>query len=253
MSDTGLISSLLKTALPDPTEADNVVYDPSPERLRAFSQGLETATEFGSLAYVSEQRSRCADRTKNALDDEFDAADHAHVETALEYARENEMVCLDRKIGRHPDHTYVGRYYVPKRDARIALTVTKLFEPAERGADPDFLTVQVPDHDEIAIRVLPESGVTIDPVRSGGLSLAGFMSADGTTLESDMSNSETTPYGNETLRPPCDETKKETRDPRAELNQLGVAGWEFAETVDNGVATIKCLVFKRPARSSQPA
>ena len=160
MSDSGLMPPSPETALPDPTGADNVVYDPSLEQLRAFSREFETATEFGSPAYVSEQRSRCADRTKNAVDDDFEAVDHAHIETALDYAREHEMVCLDRQIGRHPDHTYVGRYYVPKQYARIALTVAKLFEPAEGGADPDFLTVQIPDHDGIAIRVLPETGVT---------------------------------------------------------------------------------------------
>ncbi len=160
MSDTGLRPPSPETALADPAEADNVIYNPSPERLREFSKELETATEFGSPAYVSEQRSRCADRTKNAVDDRFDATDYAHVESALEYAREHEMVCLDRRIGRHPEHTYVGRYYVPKRYARIALTLTRLFEPAIGDEDPDFLTVQVPDREEIAIRVLPESGVT---------------------------------------------------------------------------------------------
>lgn len=160
MSDTGLVSPSPETALPDPTEATNVVYNPSSERLREFSRELETTTEFGSPAYVSEQRSRCSDRTKNSIDDEFDEDDHAHVETALEYARTHEMVCIDRRIGRHPEHTYVGRYYVSKRYARIALAVTNLFEPAEAGETPDFLTVQVPDADEIAIRVLPETGVT---------------------------------------------------------------------------------------------
>ncbi len=160
MSDTGLMPPSPETALSDPAEADNVIYNPSREELRTFSRELETTTEFGSPAYVSEQRSRCADRTKNAIDDEFGADDHAQIETAIEYAREHEMVCIDRRIGRHPDHTYVGRYYVPKRYARIALAVTNLFEPAEEGAVPDFLTVQIPEHDEISIRVLPETGVT---------------------------------------------------------------------------------------------
>ena len=160
MSDTGLMPPSSETALPDPTEADNVVYDPSPERLRELSRNLETTTEFGSPAHVSEQRSRCADRTKNTVDDEFDAADYAHVETAIEYARDHEMVCIDRQIGRHPDYSYVGRYYVPKKHARIALTLTKLFEPADGNPQPDFLTVQAPDTEEIAIRALPEAGVT---------------------------------------------------------------------------------------------
>jgi phosphoenolpyruvate carboxykinase (ATP) len=160
MSDIGLTPPSPETALPDPVDADNVVYNPPIERLREFSRDLEITTEFGSPAYVSEQRSRCADRTRNAVDDEFDATDYAHVETALEYAREHEMVCIDRQIGRHPDHSYCGRYYVPRKYARIALAIAKLFEPAESASSPDFLTVQVPDHDEIAIRVLPEAGMT---------------------------------------------------------------------------------------------
>ena len=160
MSDTGLMPPSAEAALPDPNEADNVSYNPPPERLRELSRESETTTEFGSPAYVSEQRSRCADRTRNAVDDTFDAADYEHVETALDYAREHETVCIDRRIGRHPEHTYVGRYYVPKAYARIALTVTNLFEPAPADAEPDFLTVQVPDHDETEIRVVPDTGVT---------------------------------------------------------------------------------------------
>ena len=160
MSDRGLRPADPEAALPDPREADNVLYGPSPDRLRAFSEPLETTTEFDSPAYVSEQRSRCADRTRNAVDDAFGAADYGRVETALEAARGREMVCLDRQVGRHPEHAYCCRYYVPREYGRIALAVAKLFEPAPPDAEPDFLTVQVPDHDEVAVRVLPDEGVT---------------------------------------------------------------------------------------------
>jgi phosphoenolpyruvate carboxykinase (ATP) len=160
MSDTGLLSTSPKTALPDPAHADNVTYNPSAELLRELSKEHELMTEFGSPAYVSEQRSRCADRTKNAVDDAFDGTDYTHVETALDYANEHEMVCLDRQIGRHPDHSYVGRYYVPKQYARIALMLSKLLEPADEDRDPDFFTVQIPEHEETAIRVLPDVGLT---------------------------------------------------------------------------------------------
>ncbi len=151
-----------ETALPDPAEAANVVYNPSLERLREFSRELETTTTFGSPSYVSEHRSRCADRTRTAVDDEFTARDYGHVDDALEYAREHEMICLDRQVGRHPDHSYVCRYYVPKEYGRIALSLAKLLEPAadDTVTDPDFLTVQVPEWDETAIRVLPDAGVT---------------------------------------------------------------------------------------------
>jgi phosphoenolpyruvate carboxykinase (ATP) len=160
MSDSGMTVPSPAEALPDPTEAANVVHNPSVDQLRAFSRSLETTTGFGAPAYVSEQRSRCADRTKNAVDDEFGQDDYVRVTDALAYARENEMVCLDRKVGRHPDHTYHCRYYVPVAYARIALALTRLFEPVEDSTEPDFLTVQVPEWEEVAIRVLPETGVT---------------------------------------------------------------------------------------------
>ncbi|UPV99754.1 phosphoenolpyruvate carboxykinase (ATP) [Halorussus gelatinilyticus] len=176
MSESGKTVRSLETALPDPVEAGNVTYDPSMDRLREFSAHLETTTEFGSPSYVSDERSRNADRTENAVDDEFGPADYAHVEDAVEAASEREMVCVDRRLGRHPGHSYVCRLFVSKEYARIALAWSKLFEPVEAGEesgadgaaadgadaapDPDFVTVQVPEWDETAIRVLPEEGVT---------------------------------------------------------------------------------------------
>jgi len=70
------------------------------------------------------------------------------------------MVCVDRRVGEHPEHSYVCRYYVPSEYGRIALTLTKLLDPAPEDAEPDFLTVQLPEYDETAIRVLPDEGVT---------------------------------------------------------------------------------------------
>ncbi len=160
MSDLGTTGYTLDTALPDPAEADNVVYNPSMEQLREFSAELETTTEFGSPAYVSDQRSRNAKKTRNAVDDEFDDSDYEYVETAIEYVHDNEMVCVDRQMGRHPDHSYVCRFYVPKKYARIALSLSKLLEPAPAESEPDFSTVQIPEWDEIAIRVLPDEGMT---------------------------------------------------------------------------------------------
>jgi len=159
MSDTGTVARL-KESLPEPTEAENVVYNPSRERLRELSSHLETTTEFGSPSYVSEQRSRCADRTKNAVDDDFDASDYEVLEEAFDYARREEVVCVDRKMGAHPDHTYVCRFYVTKEYARVALALSNLFEAAGEDAEPNFVTVQVPDADEVAVRVLPDEGVT---------------------------------------------------------------------------------------------
>ena len=160
MSESGMTVTEPVAALPDPETADNVIYNPSLDQLREFSSHLETTTEFGSPSYVSDYRSRSADRTRNAVDHEFDDADYAHVADAVDAAETTEMVCLDRQMGRHDDAAYVCRYYVPKEYGRIALAWAKLFEPVRADRDPDFYTVQVPDADETAIRILPDEGFT---------------------------------------------------------------------------------------------
>lgn len=63
-----------------------------------------------------------------------------------------------------------------------------------------------------------------------------------------MTGSDPTRWEYETLRPPRDETRKEARDPKAELNRLGLEGWELAGTVEYEGGGTKYLLFKRPAR-----
>ncbi|MFT4921187.1 MAG: phosphoenolpyruvate carboxykinase (ATP) [Haloarculaceae archaeon] len=153
--------SKLDDRFPDPQTAENVTYNPTFEQLREFASHDETTTEYGSPRYVSEQKSRCADQTKNLRDDEFADADWTAIEDALAHATEREFVCLDRVVGRHPETSYVCRLFVPREFSRIALSWAKLLEPAE--GDPDFQTLQLPDWDdehERRIRVLPEEGLT---------------------------------------------------------------------------------------------
>jgi phosphoenolpyruvate carboxykinase (ATP) len=145
---------------PDPASAANVTYDPSFDELRSFSALLETTTEYGSPSYVSEYRSRCADRTKNSVDHEFTDDDRAAMRAAQERAAEREMVCVDRMVGRHPETSFCCRLYVPREYGRIALAWAKLLEPAPAGREPDFVTLQLPDWDDTRIRVDVEDGVT---------------------------------------------------------------------------------------------
>jgi hypothetical protein len=49
-----------------------------------------------------------------------------------------------------------------------------------------------------------------------------------------------------TVRPPREPTKKEARDPEAELNDRGADGWEFVGTITYEGGGTKYLVFKRP-------
>ncbi len=159
MSETGTEPRPLTRRLPDPETASNIVYNPSLEEIREFASEDETTTEYGSPSYVSEFRSRSADRTKNAIDDEFTDADRRLLEDAADTAGEREMLCVDRLMGRHPDATFCCRLFVPTEYARIALAWANLFEPTD-GREPDLVTVQDPDYDETAIRILPEEGFT---------------------------------------------------------------------------------------------
>ena len=161
MSETGIEPSRLVQQLPDPEETDGIVYDPDEETLRAAAAGEETTTEFGSPAYVSEFRSRCAERTKNRVDHDFDSGDWDAIESAIKEVDDRELFCLDRVVGRHPEVAQVCRLFVPREYARIALAWGRLLEPAPPDAEPDLYTVQLPDREEVAIRVLPETGLTV--------------------------------------------------------------------------------------------
>ncbi|MFU8869788.1 phosphoenolpyruvate carboxykinase (ATP) [Natronococcus sp.] len=159
MSETGAEPRPPSRALPDPATASNVRYDPSLEELRELAEHEETTTEFGSPSYVSDVRSRSSDRTKNAVDHAFGERDHQLVETAVEATESRELLCVDRLMGRHPEATFCCRLYVPVEHARIAFAWASLFEPSD-GREPDLQTVQLPDHDETAIRILPDEGLT---------------------------------------------------------------------------------------------
>lgn len=57
---------------------------------------------------------------------------------------------------------------------------------------------------------------------------------------------DTTRWEYETLRPPREATRKESSDPKSELNELGAEGWELVGTIEYTGGGTKYLVFKRP-------
>lgn len=120
-------------SLPNPESAANVIHDPSFGELRSFSEHLETTTEYGSPAYVSEERSRNADLTKNDVDHSFTAGDREHVRAALNRIRDAPLICLDRRMG---------------------------FDPVDGNREPDFRTLQLPDYEDTRVRIFVDDGVT---------------------------------------------------------------------------------------------
>lgn len=65
-----------------------------------------------------------------------------------------------------------------------------------------------------------------------------------------MNQIQTDRWEYETLRVPRGETKKESEDPKSEVNELAAEGWRLVETIDYTGGGTKFLVFERPAQSS---
>ncbi|MDY6770494.1 MAG: phosphoenolpyruvate carboxykinase [Candidatus Nanohaloarchaea archaeon] len=147
--------------LPEPADAANIVHNPTQGQLLKYSSHLDRPTEYGSPSYISEYKSRSSDHTRTTVDHDIDdsAMDELwdDVGQALD---DEEMVCVDVRVGEDSANAAVGRYFVPKDQARIALSLTNLMEPVEAD-DPDFYTVQLPDRDELEIVADPETGTTV--------------------------------------------------------------------------------------------
>lgn len=70
-------------------------------------------------------------------------------------------------------------------------------------------------------------------------------------MSSRRSESSDTLWEYETLRPPRGETRKESEDPKTEINELAAKGWRLIETIDYTGGGTKYLVFERPAPADE--
>ena len=86
-----------------------------------------------------------------------------------------------------------------------------------------------------------------------GICPAPALLASPTSGKPAMSHTDVRRWEYRTLRPPRDETKKEAKDPQAELNAYGDDGWELVETIEYTSGGTKFLVFKRPAGAASSA
>ncbi len=130
-----------------------VINNPSRDELRQLAHPDEITTEFGSPTYVSRVRSRSAKLTKNSIDDPLTAEDQQLIERVLKAIPDRRMIVLDRQMGRDPQLRRHCRMIISADYARIALGWSELLEPASPDEAPDFLTIFVPEWEEIRILV----------------------------------------------------------------------------------------------------
>lgn len=144
-----------KVRLPGRSPRPTLVNPPA-EELRALARPEERTTAYGAPSYVTRFRSRSANFTKNTLEDPITDADLRAVEAVIETFPRREWIQLDRWIGEDPRFRVHARLYVPREYARIAFGWGQLLMPAPGDAEPDIVTVNVPDW--------PERRILVDPL-----------------------------------------------------------------------------------------
>ncbi len=140
-----------------------VIDNPSDEQLRAWA--LEQGgiiTEAGNLAVVTKVRNRSAKFTEVFHNKKPSAETKGLLEDVFEYIKGKEMIRLDRVMCLHDNFRFRARVYVTNGFARIPLMWgNTLFMPENPDAEPDFVTITIPEWPERRVLVFPDEGYTI--------------------------------------------------------------------------------------------
>ncbi|ACA60065.1 phosphoenolpyruvate carboxykinase (ATP) [Candidatus Desulforudis audaxviator] len=152
-----------------PVEARTIIDNPPVTALREMTHDGQN-TEYGSVNYLTRVRNRSAKQTYIVEDGVQLGADQqgislekaeAVASEVHRYLRNRTLIRLDRQIGRHPDFSLHCRFYVSAEYARIPLQWhNMLFEPVDRDAEPDLVSIQIPEWPEKIIFCHPLAGVT---------------------------------------------------------------------------------------------
>ncbi|MHA1238592.1 MAG: phosphoenolpyruvate carboxykinase (ATP) [Candidatus Odinarchaeia archaeon] len=140
-----------------------LILHPSREELRELAKKRARITKYGSLSFISKIRSRSAKFTKSTLDDEFTNEDYETLLKVKEYLKDKKLVCVDRVMGRNEKSRQICRLLIRDPWAYVAYAWGELLDDVDEdmaGAEPDLITISLPDWEERKILVDGPSGVT---------------------------------------------------------------------------------------------
>src|SRR5713101_3882395 len=154
---------------PRTIRAKKILKDLTREELRELARPGEKTSEYGSPVYATRVKNRSAKNTYVVSNSvpigvmqqpiERDRAE----ETILQ-VQENlagmELIQVDRRMGMNPDVPIHCRLFVPKEYARIAFMWHNMLFPSDSSAEPDFISVYVPDWKERLIFLDVDQGYT---------------------------------------------------------------------------------------------
>lgn len=152
-------------------EVSNLIENPSLEELRSLASHKERTTKYGSASYISQMRNRSAKATFIVDAEGFAlGADQQGMppEKALslaaqvhEFLKDKSMIQMDRQLCLHPAFNFHCRLYITRELASIPFQwVNMTFEPKDKNADPDFVSIYVPEWPERIIFCHPFEKIT---------------------------------------------------------------------------------------------
>lgn len=154
-------------------EARTIHDNPSPEELRAFTEGMPQCrvTEYDNVNVQTRVTSRSAGSTfvvgtassgKTMTREEFERI----AAMQDEYLRERDVIVVDGHIGNDPAFRTSARLTIETANANIAAMQQKLYFPRDDGAEPEVHVIYTPNLpapgylDERVIAVDLEHGIT---------------------------------------------------------------------------------------------
>lgn len=153
-----------------PVEALKIIANPTHEELKALAQEGCRKTIYNSASFISSVRNRSAKKTFIVEDgvplgvDQQGISTEKAIDIANEvhkYLQSQEIIRLDRQMGLHREFSLHCRLYITSKFARIPLKWNiMLFPPVDSEADPDLVSIYVPEWPERIIFCHPLEGIT---------------------------------------------------------------------------------------------
>lgn len=153
-----------------PVVASKIITNPDHGQLKAMAREGNKTTVYGSVGFISGVRNRSAKNTYIVDDGVQLGIDQQGISTAEaqkiandvhRYLKKKELIRLDRRMGMHPDFSLHCRLYITARYARIPLKWNlMLFPPVDPDAEPDLVSIYVPEWPQRVIFCHPLAGVT---------------------------------------------------------------------------------------------
>lgn len=149
-------------------EGKSIHRDLGSTELRELARKDERTTAYGSASYITRVRNRSARNTYVVGDGislgvkQQPIADQEAcrlIAQVNDFLKDRDIIQVDRTMGQHPGCNFACRLYVTKDFARLAFMWSNLLFPPT-GAEPDLVSVYVPEWPERKIIVKPREGIT---------------------------------------------------------------------------------------------